>query len=174
MQGLADNTRALLGAPPRERTWAEQLEDDVCAVCPSMTYKQRVIGCLACAIVGCVLEFGSFMRLLTDVTQFAIFYTFGNIVAVCGSFFLTGPRAQCKKMCDKTRRCTVFVFFVSMALTLFLAYATWIPDRVLLIVVLVVVQSLALAWYLLSYIPFARQWVASCCTSLLGQGASGT
>ena len=174
MQGLADNTRALLGAPPRERTWAEQLEDDVCGVCPSMTYKQRLIGCLACAIVGCVLEFGSFMRLLTDVTQFAIFYTFGNIVAVCGSFFLSGPRAQCKKMCDKTRRCTVFVFFVSMVLTLFLAYATWIPDRVLLIIVLVVVQSCALAWYLLSYIPFARQWITSCCASLLGQGASGT
>ena len=72
------------------------------------------------------------------------------------------------------RTLALFVFFVSMALTLFLAYATWIPDRVLLIVVLVVVQSLALAWYLLSYIPFARQWVASCCTSLLGQGASGT
>ena len=58
----------------------------------------------------------------------------------------------------------------------------WASDNVIYLVailaltriVLVVVQSLALAWYLLSYIPFARQWVASCCTSLLGQGASGT
>ena len=175
MQGLADSTRALLGAP-RERTWAEQVEEDVCSVCPAMTYKQRVLGCAVCSVIGMVLEFGAFVRFLQaaggNPAPFAIFYTLGNIIAICGSFFLSGPRKQCKSMCDKTRRFTVFIFFAAMFLTLFVAFSKWMPVRPLLIVVLVVIQSLALTWYLLSYIPFARQWVTTCCTSMCGAGSS--
>jgi hypothetical protein len=130
MRNLADSGRALLGQPPRERAWHEQFEEEVCKCCPTLSYKQRLAGCVVCVAIGMVLEFGSIVRLLEalggDPSPFAIFYTIGNVIALCGTFFLNGPASQLKKMCDKTRRVTCFVFLLAMALTLFCAFAEWV------------------------------------------------
>jgi len=55
-------------------------------------------------------------------------------------------------------------YVCSIGATLFVAlYPHTIPARAGLIIVLVAVQSLALLWYMLSYIPFARDFVKNCC-----------
>ena len=38
------------------------------------------------------------------IRNFAALYVLGNIIALCSTGFLVGPKNQCKKMFDKTRR----------------------------------------------------------------------
>eukprot|EP01031_Cornospumella_fuschlensis_P037256 gene37256-45227_t len=56
-----------------------------------------------------------------------------------------------------------------MGTTLFLAfYPSYIPGRLVLLVLSIVLQFLALTWYTLSFIPFARDLVASCLSRSCG------
>ena len=36
----------------RKKEWYEELEAEVCSVCPSLSYQQRIIGCFATLAVG--------------------------------------------------------------------------------------------------------------------------
>ncbi len=36
----------------KKKEWYDELEEEVCSVCPSMTYSQRLIGCLSCMAIG--------------------------------------------------------------------------------------------------------------------------
>mmetsp|Transcript_44011 Transcript_44011/g.87984 ORF Transcript_44011/g.87984 Transcript_44011/m.87984 type:complete len:120 (+) Transcript_44011:66-425(+) len=57
---------------------------DTC--CPSLTFRERVQGCIACLIVGFVISFLGFISFWTgNITAFAILYTLGNIVSICAS-----------------------------------------------------------------------------------------
>lgn len=102
---ISNRTSKLLGLGPKSTI--EQLEDDLCACCPTLTYGQRIAGYCICVFVSFCLTIGAATRLgellAGDPAPFAIFYTFQNVVCVCSSFFLSGPAAQCKKMCDATR-----------------------------------------------------------------------
>ena len=114
-----------------------------------------------------LIEFGSFMRII-DLIQgnpkpFAIMYSIGNIVAICGSFFLAGPWKQMKNMFARTRVIATVVYLTSIVLTLFVALYEKVPAKVALILLLILIQSLALTWYFLSYIPYARDFVISTC-----------
>jgi hypothetical protein len=40
----------------------EELEEEVCSVCPAMTYQQRLIGCASCMAIGFLLSMGSLFR----------------------------------------------------------------------------------------------------------------
>ena len=167
---------AFLG--PSEPTAQQQLDEACCGNCPKMTYQQRLIGCASCIGIGFLLEIGSFARLIQtahgNATGFAVFYTLGNIVAVCGSFFLVGPRAQWKKMIAKTRIITVAILILAMVLTLF--FALFEPHnhdafgghskRFILIILCILIQFFAIVWYTLSYIPLARDCVIRSCTNM--------
>lgn len=151
-----------------ERTTAQEIEDACCEGCPKLTYKQRVIGFLCCFGLGVLIELGSFIRLVELVKgnpkPFAISYSIGNIVSLCSSFFLAGPWTQCKKMFAATRAIATFLYLASIATTLFVAYyKPAVPGQAAIIVLLVIVQMLALFWYFLSFIPYARDCVASSC-----------
>jgi hypothetical protein len=173
---LASAREAMLG--PTEPTWQQELDDACCGNCPKMTYKQRLIGCGCCIVVGVLLELGSFARLVAaargDAGGFAIFYTLGNIVAVCGSFFLVGPKRQFDQMTSKHRIGTVAVLLLAMGLTLFFAlFQAKNEDalgghstRFILIILCIFAQLFALIWYTLSYIPFARDFVCRGCASI--------
>ena len=47
---------------------------------------------------GYIIQFGAFFRIRDcingDCAPFAVMYTFGNIIAVTGTFFLSGPCSQ--------------------------------------------------------------------------------
>ena len=67
-------------------------------------------------------------------------------------------------MAAPTRIVATAVYLVMMCLTLFLVfYRGNIPIRLLLIVLSIILQFVALIWYTLSFIPFAREIFAQLC-----------
>ena len=169
MEDLLKKGKSLLGyEEQRQKEWYEEIESEVCSICPSMTYQQRLGGCMICMIIGFMISFGSLFRivqLLTgNPTPFAIMYTTGNVVSICSTCFLYGPYSQAKKMFATTRIVTTSLYFFFMGLTLFLAfYSGSIPGRIFLLVLAILCQFMALIWYTLSFIPFARDLVKNCC-----------
>eukprot|EP00630_Chrysocystis_fragilis_P001745 CAMPEP_0197401940 /NCGR_PEP_ID=MMETSP1165-20131217/19310_1 /TAXON_ID=284809 /ORGANISM="Chrysocystis fragilis, Strain CCMP3189" /LENGTH=184 /DNA_ID=CAMNT_0042928069 /DNA_START=152 /DNA_END=706 /DNA_ORIENTATION=- len=168
LESLYQSTRSLLTGEPRERSATEQLEDGCCEGCPKMSYKQRLIGFALCFGLGVLIEFGSFFRLVELVKgnpkPFAVCYTVGNIISICASFFLSGPWNQAKKMFAKTRVVATIVYVSTIVLTLFCAlYEGDIPGRAAIIILLIIVQMCALLWYMLSFIPYARELVSDTC-----------
>ncbi|KAG5185248.1 Got1/Sft2-like family-domain-containing protein [Tribonema minus] len=164
------STRRLLGqeeAPLKTR--AEELEEYVCSFCPSLTYKQRLIGFGVCLTLGFILTFGALFRIVRLVAgnplPFVINYSIGNVISICASFFLNGPWAQIKKMFEPTRVVATGVYITTLGLTFAVALAPRMPLRAPLLVTLVVLQFMSFIWYALSYIPFAREWAAGACRS---------
>ena len=150
--------------PPPENNDEESLvggavgdvHEEVCKMCPALTYRQRVIGAACCVGFGFLLDFMASMTLFlgkAHVTDFAIFYTLGNLTAICGSGFIVGPTRQLKTMCDATRRVACTIYLATMVATILAAVVN--PD-VLLVLVLLIVQYCALIWYGASFIPFGR------------------
>ena len=80
---------------------------------------------------------------------------------LASTFFLVGPLRQLKNMTQPTRLIASIVFLGSMALTL---YAVFGIGSGILAFFCVVIQFLALGWYVLSYIPFARSCVKNTIT----------
>ena len=140
----------------------------MCQICPKMSYQQRIGGCLFFMILGFILSLGSLTRILQlltgNPTPFALMYTIGNIVSISSTCFLYGPWTQAKKMFSRTRMVTTGVYLFFLGFTLFLAfYKQPIPLRSLLLLFSIICQFLALSWYSISFIPFARDFVKSCC-----------
>ena len=75
-----------------------------------------------------------------------------------------GPCSQLKKMFASTRIVATILVFVAIGMTLFAAHLKN-PGLALLFII---IQSLAMTWYSLSYIPYARdavkKTVESCIT----------
>lgn len=96
-------------------------------------------------------------------------YTLGNILALCSSMFLCGPKGQWKNMSKEGRRVTSIVYVVALTLTLTVCFVTFPKDlralQGLLILVLLAVEIAAMVWYSLSYIPYGRATAKSCCLS---------
>ena len=170
----------LLGLRPK--TAEEQLYE---ACCPSLSYQTRLIGFCACMFASFILAlFASFMlrRLLWrgDAGPFAVAYTLDNVVAILGSMFMAGPTAQLKTMCAPKRRVSTTIYVLALALTLFFAFATQVPDgaRFGCILASLFVQWLALMWYTLSYVPFAHDYICSClplcCADCCGVSSSAS
>ena len=159
----------------REKTWAEECEDVVCEQCPKLTWQQRIGGCLCCLFLGFFISIGSTFRLIGllqgNPTPFAVMYTTGNVISICSTCFLYGPWTQAKKMFEPTRAVATTIYIVMLGVTLFVAYTTAdIPLRGFILVICIVCQFLALMWYTLSYIPFARELVYNCLKSTICSG----
>ncbi|KAL2090180.1 hypothetical protein ACEWY4_014868 [Coilia grayii] len=119
----------------------------------------RVKGFIACMVVGVgctILGVGCLFIPRIGVILFIVFYTFGNLCSLASTMFLMGPVKQLKRMCDKTRAFATAVMLTCLVLTLCAAF--WWKIFILALV-LVILQSIAFAWYGLSYIPFARDAV---------------
>lgn len=67
-----------------------------------------------------------------------------------------GPCNQLKKMFAATRIIATIIMIACMILTL---VAVFVFDSVILVILFLVCQYLALAWYSISYIPFARYFI---------------
>ena len=76
-----------------------------------------------------------------------------------------GPVKQIKNMFKEKRIIATIVMLVSLVLTLCAAF--WWKKKMLALI-FVVIQSLAMTWYCISYIPFARDAVKKCVGSCLG------
>lgn len=130
-------------------------EDDL--HCPSLSYTQRIIGFALSLGLGGFLSVLSWVVLFQEnYLMFGILNTLANIFALGSSFFLAGPKKQFKKMVDKTRIVATLIVVVMMIMTFIAALVIKIAW---LTIVCCVLQYLALIWYGLSYIPFARDVV---------------
>ncbi|KAJ1635457.1 vesicle transport protein, partial [Pavlovales sp. CCMP2436] len=133
-------------------------------MCPSLTYEQRLYGFAICFTAGVLLTLTSmfsFTKLLLGYpTDFAIKYTFGNLIAICSTGFLIGPMRQFRQMTAATRWMAVVVYFGAMVMTLVSAFKIQIA---MVTVLFIIIQFCAMVWYALSYIPFGRQMMAKCC-----------
>ncbi|CAD6231918.1 GSCOCG00001652001-RA-CDS [Cotesia congregata] len=133
----------------------------------TLSWSTRIKGFAICFIIGILLTFlGSFALFLhKGLTVFAVFYTLGNIVSLLSTCFLMGPMNQLKKMFASTRIIATLIVFISLAMTL---YAALKLEKAGLALLFIIIQSLAMTWYSLSYIPYARdavkKTVESCIT----------
>lgn len=135
---------------------------------PPLTWQERLGGCLACFILGYIISLGSFFR-FKDLLQgnpkaFVLYTTVGNIISLLGSFFLAGPVSQFRKMLHPSRKVATVVYISCMILTLVVALvfdnnnsSTQKKVQGVVLLGLIGAQYVAVAWYTLSYIPFARQ-----------------
>jgi hypothetical protein len=168
-----------LWEPARQepKTWYEEAEESVCSIFPSMTYQQRLLGCMICMGLGFLLSMGSTFRLVAllkgDPIPFATMYTLGNIIALSATCFIYGPWAQAKQMFAETRFITTCVFFGMMIATLSVAfYPGNIIGRGFILVICIFCQFCALAWYTMSFVPYAREMVGGCIRDRCCPGAA--
>jgi len=134
----------------REKSWYDELEEEVCELCPELTLQQRVMGCVACFSLGFLMSLGSLFKLVELVegnpVPFAMTYTLGNIVAICSSCFLSGPKSQATKMFKGHRLFATLSYLLSIGLTLIVTFTPDVPKRLFLVLICIMLQFVALAW----------------------------
>lgn len=85
---------------------AEEPKESCCSFLPELSWRERCIGCATCMIAGYLLSMGSFWRIKDLMTgnpmPFVVNATVGNMIALAGSFFFTGPTQQIKDVSRKT------------------------------------------------------------------------
>lgn len=162
--GDDDNTDLCSYCP----TWFTEFYDSL----PSPTLRERLLGCGTMMICGYLLSFGSFVRLTHlfrgNPVPIVVNVTVGNILALSGTCFLSGPQLQAQRMFHKTRKLASIFYLGSLGVTLILLLVPYFPFRGFLLFLLMIGQYAAVMWYCLSYIPFARQFVSNFCRRLVG------
>ncbi|CAH8602499.1 unnamed protein product [Schistosoma bovis] len=133
----------------------------------SLSWSTRIKAFIICLVVGIVMSLlGSLCLWLpgAGITLFALFYTLGNICSLGSTIFLMGPVNQLKRMFQETRIFAAVIMLVCLVLTIVFA----LLGLRLLCLIFCILQSLALTWYSLSYIPYARDAVKRLCSSCVG------
>mmetsp|Transcript_26485 Transcript_26485/g.64534 ORF Transcript_26485/g.64534 Transcript_26485/m.64534 type:complete len:121 (+) Transcript_26485:2438-2800(+) len=93
--------------------------------------------------------------------------TFGNIISLCGTFFLAGPRSQVRRMFHASRRNASFMYLGSLAITFVLLLMPRFMGRGLVLFTLLLSQYASISWYGLSYVPFGREILKKCCRRMM-------
>lgn len=114
---------------------------------------QRLIGFATCLSIGILFGALGSLFVLVSPRKFAALYTLSNLLSLGATCFLVGPAKQARSMCKPTRAPAAVVYLASLVLTL-VAALKW--RSLVLTVAALAVQVCALAWYALSFIPYAR------------------
>ncbi|NP_001090049.1 SFT2 domain containing 2 L homeolog [Xenopus laevis] len=133
----------------------------------SLSWGTRIKGFIACFVIGVACSILGTCLLWVPgkgLALFAIFYTIGNVASLGSTFFLMGPLKQLKKMFEMTRLIATIVMLLCLVLTLCAALWWKIKGLALLFCIL---QFFAMAWYSISFIPFARDAVKKCFTTCI-------
>uniref|UniRef100_A0A6I8RBY8 Vesicle transport protein n=1 Tax=Xenopus tropicalis TaxID=8364 RepID=A0A6I8RBY8_XENTR len=137
--------KVLSGQDNEERNGFEEVIET-----SSLSWGTRIKGFIACFVIGVACSILGTCLLWVPgkgLALFAIFYTIGNVSSLGSTFFLMGPLKQLKKMFEMTRLIATIVML-------------WkIKGLALLFCIL---QFFAMAWYSISFIPFARDAVKKC------------
>ena len=84
-------------------------------------------------------------------------------MSICSTLFLMGPMKQLKKMFNETRYLATLAMVFFLVLTLVAAH----KKKVFLCFIFCILQFLSMAYYSLSYIPFARDAVRRVASSMI-------
>merc|ERR1712087_666971 len=149
-----------MGWPASQQKESEGMLARACKCCPVLTYKQRMLGFIACFILGGILSLSALSSigslLLGNAAPFAFKYTAGNLLSIGSSSFLVGPAKQCRDMLAPERFYASIICVVTLAGTLWSVFSIKIQ---ILTFIFVVMQMCALTWYMLSYVPYGQQCV---------------
>ena len=95
------------------------------------------------------------------IKKFVALYVVGNFIALFATMFVIGPKKQCKKMFEDTRRKTTCFWLFTLVLVLVLAC---IPRMNLFVIFLALVLQIgASTWYGATYIPYGRRMIIRFC-----------
>ncbi|XP_066461515.1 vesicle transport protein SFT2A isoform X1 [Eleutherodactylus coqui] len=132
----------------------------------SLSFGTRVKWFAICFVSGVVFSIlgSALLWLPNGIKLFGVFYTLGNVAALASTCFLMGPLKQLKKMFEPTRLIATIIMLLCLICTLCAAFWWHKKGLVLLFCIL---QFLAMTWYSISYIPFARDAVIKCFSSCL-------
>jgi len=131
----------------------------------SLSWSTRIKCFAVCFLMGVTCSIIGSLLLWKSIRIFAALYSIGAIFSLSSTLFLMGPVKQLKNMFKEKRMIATIVMLVSLALTLCAAF--WWKKNILALL-FCVIQYLAMTWYALSYIPFARDAVKKCFASCLG------
>jgi hypothetical protein len=152
-ENVMDRVKLMVGMEPSaEPELQEQIED-----CFQLSRMERLYGFAICVTAGLFCSFLSSLVFLKP-TKFAILYSLGNILSLTSTGFLMGFWSQLKNMFKSHRLLATLVYLAAMVATL--VAACYLKSFALTVVCLVI-QSAALTWYCLSYIPGGRTAVSA-------------
>uniref|UniRef100_A0A914X202 Vesicle transport protein n=1 Tax=Plectus sambesii TaxID=2011161 RepID=A0A914X202_9BILA len=121
------------------------------------TRLQAFAGFFALGLICSLL--GSLLLVKAKLTGFCVLTSLGSILSLASTTFLMGPFKQLKKMFDPVRLVATIVYIGMIVLTV-VAGLVWKSPP--LAFIFVIGQYVAMAWYSLSYIPYARDAVSRC------------
>ncbi|CAE17789.1 Vesicle transport protein [Caenorhabditis elegans] len=127
-------------------------------VTTGMSWELRVQSFVGLFILSIIASFcGSYLLLLTKITGFCIMTSISAILSLSSTCCLMGPIGQIKKMFDKSRWIASSMYILFIFLTLL---SGLVLKNSLLAIICTAGQYIAMAWYSLSYIPYAREAVS--------------
>ena len=124
---------------------------------PSL-HLQRLIGFATCLSVGILFGALGSIFVLVSPRKFAALYSLSNILSLASTCFLVGPAKQARSMCAPSRWPAAVAYVGTLGLTL-AAALVW--RSLILTIAFLALQVCSLAWYALSYIPYARGLASS-------------
>lgn len=136
-------------------------------ICPKLSFKQRIVGFLACSITGFVISWIlTFVFVISgfDVTTYALIFSFCQILNIASSCFLCTPKGHLKSMKKKSRIIPSAVYCTMIILTIVIAVATGVKGLVLLCVIILTVSYY---WYTISFIPYGNKILKKICGQCL-------
>ncbi|CCW68845.1 unnamed protein product [Phytomonas sp. Hart1] len=151
----------LLEVPP-EQSWSDSVNEMV-----HLTYSQRVAGflmTLAMGILCIVLSISMAATVVVSPRKFIFFLTLGNFLCFSASIFLVGFTYQIKHMFESKRAMAASFYLFSVVCTLFCAVRL---RSSIGCIIFGGVQLASLMWYVLSFIPFARNFLSFIWLSVL-------
>ncbi|AYV78010.1 MAG: hypothetical protein Edafosvirus3_88 [Edafosvirus sp.] len=141
--GIVKQISVAIGLEPKSEL------EEACDTC-GLTRMQRYscFGVLFC--IGGLMSWLAFIS-IANPRKFALLYSLGNVVALCGSFFLAGFVSQIKAMFKFKRIIPTCVYITAMIMTIVAAVHGW---SIWIVLLFALIQFCALIYYMLTYIPF--------------------
>eukprot|EP00806_Schmidingerella_arcuata_P004871 Macronucleus_5419.p1 GENE.Macronucleus_5419~~Macronucleus_5419.p1 ORF type:complete len:172 (+),score=46.07 Macronucleus_5419:1-516(+) len=143
-------------------------------LCPDMSFRLRMIVFAGVYVFGLILSFIGCIGLKNhedpdyNIMRWVIPYFFGFFLALCGTLFLQGGKAQAKEIFSKERRFSSITWMSSMLLLIIIGFAA---KNSAFCCILLIIQFMGLFWYASTMIPGFKKYLCFCCK--LGSGASG-
>ena len=106
-----------------------------------------------------------------SIGRFIVPYAAGFLLALGGTFFLSGFKAQIQKMFSKERRIASGTIIGTFLLILLFGFTT---ENAIICIILLIVQFIAIFWYVSAMIPGFKKFFCCCCrVAKKGAASSG-
>jgi len=142
-------------------------EEHTC--CPSMSKKQRILGFVTSLVLGLIcfgLSSAYVPLLLFKARKFSLLFSLGSVFTMASFSFLWGPWNHVTHLFSKERLPFTLVYLSTLTATLYFAMGM---QSTVLTTVAAVCQLVALAWFVISYIPGGQtglKYMTKMCSSI--------